>query len=528
MKGVSGLGRFAKQLGKGISKAMASSSGPSDDPSGGGVGSRRVMGDKGKIRTLLPTLDGCFIVAFKDGMIEKYTEFGRLLWSVDLSTRISSLSLVAGGSVAWVGCADGTVRVLNFSDLGSTENGGGGGGVGVAQSWQAHLFPVISIAQVGTKVFTLANDGSVRGWSLNLPSQAEIDAWHLAQSSALQPHKVRVLAGSWNVGEKKPARESLVQWLGKRASEVNADIVCVGLQEMEMGTGSVAMDAAKIVLRPDMLEKGNANAQWWMSEIEAAIQSSCQCTFDRIGLRQMSGILVVAFCRTQLSRHVGELASASVACGVLGVGGNKGAAAINFTVYRRRFVFLCSHFAAHQDKVEERNNDYSKIVKNLKFKNSSTTKSASSSNNDRSIHNTVDGEGGSSLASDRWMNDGAAGSQVEAGPGLRDAEVVIWMGDFNYRISPVTYDEAVTAARQGRPFLFLCLSSLPVSLTPFPSFSWTDSFTTLLPGRARELLLPKDQLRNEAEKGNVFHGGFIFHTFFTPYSFLTTPPSPSC
>ena len=32
-----------------------------------------------------------------------------------------------------------------------------------------------------------------------------------------------------------------------------ADIVCVGLQEMEMGTGSVAMDAAKNMLFKDGL-----------------------------------------------------------------------------------------------------------------------------------------------------------------------------------------------------------------------------------------------------------------------------------
>ena len=200
-----------------------------------------------------------------------------------------------------------------------------------------------------------------------------------------------------------------------------------------------------------MTWQGNANAQWWALEIQAAIESYCHCSFDKIGLRQMSGILIVAFCRTSLSRYVGELASASVACGVLGVGGNKGAVSVSFSVYRRRFVFLSSHFAAHQDKVEERNNDYAKIVKNLKFKNSSTAPSPSSTSSaaaqDRSTY-TVD-ESGVSLSGERWMQDGSHGSVVEAGPGLRDAEVVIWMGDFNYRIASTSYEEAVQAARQG-------------------------------------------------------------------------------
>ena len=45
---------------------------------------------------------------------------------------------------------------------------------------------------------------------------------------------------------------------------------------------------------------------------------------------------------------LGEVSTASVATGVLGVGGNKGAVAIGFTLHRRRLAFLASHFAAHQ------------------------------------------------------------------------------------------------------------------------------------------------------------------------------------
>ncbi len=42
------------------------------------------------------------------------------------------------------------------------------------------------------------------------------------------------------------------------------------------------------------------------------------------------------------------MSTASVACGVLGMGGNKGAVAVSFSLYRRRIAFVCSHFAAHQ------------------------------------------------------------------------------------------------------------------------------------------------------------------------------------
>ena len=70
--------------------------------------------------------------------------------------------------------------------------------------------------------------------------------------------------------------------------------------------------------------------------------------WSKIGMRQMSGVLVVVFARNRLISHVGNVATASVACGVMGVGGNKGAVALSFTLFRRRLIVLSSHFAAHK------------------------------------------------------------------------------------------------------------------------------------------------------------------------------------
>lgn len=52
--------------------------------------------------------------------------------------------------------------------------------------------------------------------------------------------------------------------------------------------------------------------------------------------------------RSELEPHIGEVCTASVACGVMGYGGNKGAAAVSFSLFRRRVVLVSSHFAAHQ------------------------------------------------------------------------------------------------------------------------------------------------------------------------------------
>ena len=54
----------------------------------------------------------------------------------------------------------------------------------------------------------------------------------------------------------------------------------------------------------------------------------------------------------RMQAHTGEVSTASIACGVLGMGGNKGAVAVSFSLYRRRIAFVCSHFAAHQVNVQ--------------------------------------------------------------------------------------------------------------------------------------------------------------------------------
>lgn len=58
-----------------------------------------------------------------------------------------------------------------------------------------------------------------------------------------QRRRVRVFGGTWNVGEEKPLEGSVRMWLSDAARE--AHVVVVGLQEMEMGAGAIALAAAK-------------------------------------------------------------------------------------------------------------------------------------------------------------------------------------------------------------------------------------------------------------------------------------------
>jgi hypothetical protein len=54
-------------------------------------------------------------------------------------------------------------------------------------------------------------------------------------------------ATTWNVGQGRASQDSLLSWLGSVVSDVG--IVVVGLQEVEMGAGFLAMSAAKETVR---------------------------------------------------------------------------------------------------------------------------------------------------------------------------------------------------------------------------------------------------------------------------------------
>ena len=62
-----------------------------------------------------------------------------------------------------------------------------------------------------------------------------------------------------------------------------------------------------------------------------------------------------------------DVAVRSVKTGMSGTTGNKGGVAIRFLFHSTSLCFVCSHFAAHQTKVVERNQDFADIFKRITF-----------------------------------------------------------------------------------------------------------------------------------------------------------------
>ncbi|KAE7997704.1 hypothetical protein FH972_002311 [Carpinus fangiana] len=345
------------------------------------------------------------------------------------------------GPRIWVGYASGTVQVL---DLSGTLLGG----------WVAHSSPVIEMTVGAGYIFTLANHGGIRGWNITSPGPLDSPLCsELAGKEFLYTRieNVKILTGTWNVAQGRASHDSLISWLSSVGSDVG--IVVVGLQEVEMGAGVLAMSAAKETVGLE----GSSVGQWWLDMIGKTLDEGS--TFERVGSRQLAGLLLAVWVRNNLKAHVGDVDAAAVPCGFGRAIGNKGAVGLRLRVYDRIMCFVNCHFAAHLEAVNRRNADFDHVYQTMTFSRPTNLFNAAAV--------------GSSSAVQMLRGTNAIGVQTAEGmPELSEADLVIFLGDFNYRLDGVSYDEARDFISQR-------------------CFDW---------------LRERDQLRAEMKAGNVFQG----------------------
>ncbi|XP_066397499.1 type I inositol polyphosphate 5-phosphatase 13-like [Miscanthus floridulus] len=340
------------------------------------------------------------------------------------------------GERVWVGYASGLIQVMDAEG-------------NIIAGWTGHSCPVIRMAIGCSYIYTLAHHGGIRGWPLTSPGPLDdIIRTELSNKelSYTRMEKINIMVGSWNVAQGKASAESLRSWLGSVASDVG--LVVVGLQEVEMGAGFLAISAAKETVGLE----GSANGQWWIDNIGKALDEGT--SFHRVGSRQLAALLIAAWARKSLKPYVGDVEAAAVPCGLGRAIGNKGGVGLRIRVYDRKMCFVSNHFAAHLEAVSRRNADFDHIYRTMAFnKPHGSTVSATSVQ----LHRTVN----------------VNGNQVEeVRPDLAEADMIVFLGDFNYRLYGITYDEARDMVSQR-------------------SFDW---------------LREKDQLRAEMKAGKVFQG----------------------
>ncbi|GMH11423.1 hypothetical protein Nepgr_013264 [Nepenthes gracilis] len=398
------------------------------------------FGVDNRTEAMVMTMDGKIWTGCTSGLLVQWDGNGNRLQDFQYHS-CAVQCLCTFGSQMWVGYVSGTVQVL---DLNGNLLGG----------WVAHCAPVIKMAVGSSFVFTLASHGGIRGW--NLTSPGPLDSLLRSELSGKEflytrLENLKILAGTWNVGEGRASRDSLISWLGSAASDV--DLVVVGLQELEMGAGVLAMSAAKETVGLE----GSAVGQWWLDMIGSILDEGS--TFERIGSRQLAGMLISVWVRNNLKGHIGDVDAAAVACGFGHAIGNKGAVGLRMRVYDRIICFVNCHFAAHLEAVNRRNADFDHVYRTMTFTRPSNLLNAAAAG----------------ITSAVQMLHGTNAVGVRSGeliPELSEADMVVFLGDFNYRIDGISYDEARDFISQR-------------------SFDW---------------LRERDQLHAEMEAGKVFPG----------------------
>ncbi|KAJ6350476.1 hypothetical protein OIU78_006611 [Salix suchowensis] len=396
--------------------------------------------DNRKTEALIITTDGMMWTGCANGSLVQWDGNGNRLQDFQYHP-VAVQCLCTFGLRIWVGYASGTVQVL---DLEGNLLGG----------WVAHSSQVIKMAVGAGYVFTLANHGGIRGWNVMSPGPLDgILCSELAGKEFLYTRieNLKISAGTWNVAQGRASRDSLVSWLGSAAGDVG--IVVVGLQEVEMGAGVLAMSAAKETVGLE----GSSAGQWWLDMIGTTLDEGS--TFERVGSRQLAGLLIAMWVRNNLKAHVGDVDAAAVPCGFGRAIGNKGAVGLRIRVYDRVICFINCHFAAHLEAVNRRNADFDHVYRTMTFGRPSN------------FFNSAAAGTSSAVQILRGANV-MGGHSPEGIPELSEADMVIFLGDFNYRLDGISYDEARDFVSQR-------------------CFDW---------------LREKDQLRTEMEVGNVFQG----------------------
>ena len=226
-----------------------------------------------------------------------------------------------------------------------------------------------------------------------------------------------LFAGSWNVNA-KGKDEPLDSWIcadwGPNG-EYAPDIVAVGFQEIvDLNAVNVAVD-----------NKTQQRTQFWVEKLRATLNSPRNTRNDPnrqyvlLTQKAMVGLLICVFVKAPHQDRVRYIDSASLGVGVMGMMGNKGGVSIRMQFYDSTLCFVCTHLAAHRENVTGRNSDFANVFNKTTFE----------------IGEEATREAIYSGSMSHWE---VGSSSV----GIIDHDIIVWLGDLNYRI-----DESVATHR---------------------------------------------------------------------------------
>lgn len=171
--------------------------------------------------------------------------------------------------------------------------------------------------------------------------------------------KITIFSGSYNLNGKDFKGELLDPWLLQhlRWNNEEPDLYVVGFQEIvELSPQQVmATDAEKRKI--------------WELQIEKTLNSraSGKSTYTLLRSNQLVGAALIIFAKTDIVDEIRNVETAIKKTGIMGIAGNKGAVAIRMDYGDTSFCFLAAHFASGHSNVDDRNADFHTINEGLRF-----------------------------------------------------------------------------------------------------------------------------------------------------------------
>lgn len=188
----------------------------------------------------------------------------------------------------------------------------------------------------------------------------------------LQERDFTIFVGSWNVGNACPP-DDLSPWLDK-----SADILVIGTQEClweGRGKGSMgqAMSIASHALDKDHFKrsrKGMTSRLATHKSMKAVkhepffklVEHSLGEEFKVVQTVKLTEMRLIVCAKKDILPYVTDVWTSREACGIGHVVGNKGGLCVGFSLRGQTLGFISAHLAAHEGKIEARNQNIREIL----------------------------------------------------------------------------------------------------------------------------------------------------------------------